>query len=193
MEDDDREIGWAPRKIRALEDQVSETKARVTALEDSLRKYGVPLVPMDFSAEDEYSPPIGGRKYERDDDDVLDGIPDVHGRTGGVVPRAVEQPVLYPGYQADKAYRDRQSEYETRPNEDEETPRSAYRRGYAKGQANMRLELADSTLREAEQRVRRYMAGHWSAASIRAVITELWGDEVKSPALTGMPVYDPEN
>jgi hypothetical protein len=33
----------------------------------------------------EFSPPVGGRKYQLDDDDLIDGIPDVHGRRAGDV------------------------------------------------------------------------------------------------------------
>jgi hypothetical protein len=47
--------------------------------EDRIPQFGAPW------ANDEFSPPVGGRKYQLDDDDLIDGIPDVHGRRAGDV------------------------------------------------------------------------------------------------------------
>lgn len=88
--DDDREVGWAPRKIRELQRQVKELREelagtdravasindrevadvrglndRLIAVETALSNYGVLVAPArngGLFEDPEYSPPIGGRK-----------------------------------------------------------------------------------------------------------------------------------
>ena len=100
VEDD---LGGTDRAVATLNDRVSQLESRLNA-------YGVPEVRGEYtdmalespprrafnfdniqiSGEDQFSPPVGGRKYHLDLDDELDGIPDVHGNPARGVDRQHE-------------------------------------------------------------------------------------------------------
>lgn len=73
----DHRIDWAQAAS-------AEADARIEKRLDALDGGGgvTPHSKQFLGVEDQYSPPVGGRKYERDLDDEVDGIPDVHGRGG---------------------------------------------------------------------------------------------------------------
>lgn len=128
-------------------------------------------------SEPEFSPPVGGRKYQPDLDDELDGIPDVHGRpAGGVVPGLktipVEPGVVRIGHDEDDGW-------VTRIAGAAAMRREQYDRGFSHGRT--------SAMEQAEDRVRSYMDSHFSSGTIEAVIAAMQGRPVER---IGWPIKD---
>lgn len=150
------------QRVKRLESQTqfetSEDDARLKDLELRLSKMMSDPAPW----EPEFSPPVGGRKYQPDLDDEADGIPDVHGRSPGPwswresIARGCRFCVLKKTWTNDAEFIDH-----LRDHLDERQAR------YDK--------IRTTTLGLAEQRVRNYMKDHFSTATIEGVISAIHG------------------